>query len=49
MIVFCLILGIIEGYATMKLNSVIGAAMIHSVVNAGAGLPILNKRLIILY
>lgn len=41
MIVFCLILGIIEGYATLKLNSVIPAAMIHSTVNAGAGLPLL--------
>lgn len=44
MIVFCLVLGIIEGYATIKLNSVIPAAMIHSTVNAGASLPILLAK-----
>lgn len=41
MIVFCVVLGIIEGYVTIKMDSVIPAAMIHSTVNAGAGLPIL--------
>ncbi len=41
MIIFCIVLGIIEGYATIKLNSVIPAAMIHSVVNAGAAFPLI--------
>lgn len=41
MIVFCVGLGVIEGYISIKLESVIPAAMIHSLVNAGAGLPIL--------
>ncbi len=41
MIMFCVVLGVIEGYISIKLESVIPAAMIHSVVNAGAGLPIL--------
>lgn len=40
MIVFCVAMGIVEGYATIKLNSAIPAAMIHSTVNAGAALPI---------
>lgn len=40
MIVFCVVLGIVEGYATIKLNSAIPAAMIHSTVNASAALPI---------
>lgn len=40
MIVFCVVLGIIEGYVSIKMESVIPAAMIHSTVNAGAGLPI---------
>ena len=44
MVVFCVWLGIIEGYMTIKLNSVIPAAMIHSTVNAGAGLAILMAR-----
>ena len=44
MIVFCVGIGIIEGYFTIKLNSVIPAAMIHSTVNAGAGLPILLAK-----
>ena len=44
MVVFCVWLGIIEGYMTIKLNSVIPAAMIHSTVNAGAGLPILMAQ-----
>lgn len=39
MIVFCVVLGIIEGYISIKLESVIPAAMIHSTVNAGAALP----------
>ncbi|NLJ56982.1 MAG: CPBP family intramembrane metalloprotease [Firmicutes bacterium] len=39
MIIFCIVLGIIEGYATIELNSVIPAAMIHSTLNAGAALP----------
>lgn len=40
MVVFCVVLGIIEGYISIKLKSTIPAAMIHSAVNAGAGLPI---------
>ncbi|MEA4926194.1 MAG: CPBP family intramembrane glutamic endopeptidase [Syntrophomonadaceae bacterium] len=44
MIVFCVGLGVIEGYASIKLESVIPAAMIHSAVNAGAGLPILMAK-----
>ncbi len=44
MVVFCVWLGIIEGYMTIKLNSVIPAGMIHSTVNAGAGLAILMAR-----
>lgn len=44
MVLFCVWLGIIEGYATIKLNSVIPAAMIHSTVNAGAGLAILMAK-----
>lgn len=40
MIVFCVVLGVIEGYVTIKLESCIPAAMIHSTVNAGAALPI---------
>lgn len=40
MTVFCVVLGIIEGYISIKLESAIPAAMIHSAVNAGAGLPI---------
>lgn len=39
MIVFCVVLGIIEGYISIKLESAIPAAMIHSTVNAGAALP----------
>lgn len=39
MIVFCVVLGIIEGYISIKLESAIPAAMIHSTVNAGATLP----------
>ncbi len=44
MVVFCVWLGIIEGYAAIKLNSVIPAAMIHSAVNAGAGLAVLMAK-----
>ncbi len=40
MIGFCVVLGIIEGYMSIKLQSAIPAAMIHSTVNAGAGLSI---------
>ena len=40
MIVFCVSLGVIEGYLTIKLASVIPAAMIHSAINAGGGFPI---------
>jgi membrane protease YdiL (CAAX protease family) len=40
MIVFCVMLGTIEGYISIKLESVIPAAMIHSALNAGAGLPL---------
>lgn len=39
MIVFCVVLGVIEGYISIKFESVIPAAMIHSTVNAGAALP----------
>lgn len=39
MIFFCVSAGIIEGYATIKFNSVIPAVMIHSTINAGAALP----------
>lgn len=41
MIVFIVWLGVVEGYISIKLDSVIPAAMIHSAVNAGAGLPVL--------
>jgi len=44
MILFCMALGTIEGYATIRMGSVIPAAMIHSVVNAGAALPILLAK-----
>ena len=37
---FCVVLGIIEGYMSIKLQSAIPAAMIHSSVNAGAGLSL---------
>ena len=40
MVIFCIVLGIIEGYFSIKLKSAIPAAMIHSTVNAGAGLPL---------
>jgi len=40
MTVFCIVLGIIEGYMSIKLQSAVPAAMIHSTVNAGAGFPI---------
>ena len=40
MIVFCVSLGVIEGYISIKLKSAVPAAMIHSTVNAGAALPI---------
>jgi len=44
MIVFIVWLGVIEGYISIKLDSVIPAAMIHSTVNAGAALPILLAK-----
>lgn len=44
MIVFCVVLGIIEGYISIRLESVIPAAMIHSTVNAGAALPIIFAK-----
>lgn len=44
MIIFCIILGIIEGYAAIKLESAVPAAMIHSTLNAGAAIPILLTR-----
>ncbi|NLN87678.1 MAG: CPBP family intramembrane metalloprotease [Syntrophomonadaceae bacterium] len=44
MVGFCVWLGIIEGYATIKMNSVFPAAMIHSTINAGAGLAILMAK-----
>lgn len=40
MVLFCLALGVIEGYVTIKLKSAIPAAMIHSTVNAGAGIAV---------
>ena len=40
MIVFCVSLGVVEGYISIKLDSAIPAAMIHSAGNAGAALPI---------
>ena len=40
MTVFCIVLGIIEGYISIRLKSAIPAAMIHSTVNAGAGFPL---------
>ena len=40
MILFCVVLGVIEGYISIKLESAIPAAMIHSTVNAGAALPV---------
>ena len=40
MVVFCVSLGVIEGYVSIKLNSAIPAAMIHSTVNAGAALAV---------
>lgn len=40
MVVFCVSLGIIEGYTFIKMKSVIPAAMIHSLVNAGAAFPV---------
>ncbi|MEQ8176687.1 MAG: CPBP family intramembrane glutamic endopeptidase, partial [Syntrophomonadaceae bacterium] len=44
MMVFIFWLGVIEGYISIKLDSVIPAAMIHSAINAGAGLPILLAK-----
>jgi len=44
MIVFIVWLGIIEGYISIKLDSVIPAAMIHSAINAGAGLSIILAK-----
>lgn len=41
MTVFCVSAGIVEGYFSLKLKSCIPAAMIHSAINAGAGLPML--------
>jgi membrane protease YdiL (CAAX protease family) len=40
MTIFCVVLGIIEGYISIKLQSAVPAAMIHSTVNAGAAFPI---------
>lgn len=40
MTIFCVVLGIIEGYMSIRLQSAIPAAMIHSTVNAGVGFPI---------
>ena len=44
MIVFCVVLGVIEGYISIRLESVIPAAMIHSAVNAGAGPNTSNEK-----
>ncbi|SMC40737.1 CPBP family intramembrane glutamic endopeptidase [Papillibacter cinnamivorans] len=40
MIVFCFGLGVLEGYISIRMKSVIPAAMIHSAVNAGAAMPV---------
>lgn len=40
MILFCVVLGTIEGYISIKLESALPAAMIHSTVNAGAGISL---------
>lgn len=40
MVIFCVMLGIIEGYISIRIKSAIPAAMIHSTVNAGAALPV---------
>lgn len=44
MTLFCVVLGVIEGYISIKLKSAIPAAMIHSTVNAGAALPIILAK-----
>lgn len=44
MTLFCVVLGVIEGYISIKLKSAIPAAMIHSTVNAGAALPIIMTK-----
>ncbi len=44
MMVFIFWLGIIEGVVSIKLDSVVPAAMIHSATNAGAGLPMLLAK-----
>lgn len=44
MVVFCVALGVVEGYASIKLNSAIPAAMIHSTVNAGAGVAVIFAK-----
>jgi membrane protease YdiL (CAAX protease family) len=44
MILFCVALGVIEGYVSIKLESAIPAAIIHSTINAGAALPIFLTR-----
>ncbi len=41
MIVFCVSVGIIEGYVTIRVGSAIPAGMIHSAINAGAALPMM--------
>lgn len=41
MIVFCVSLGIIEGYFTLRVGSALPAGIIHSAVNAGAALPMM--------
>ncbi len=41
MIVFCVSLGIIEGYFTIRVGSALPAGIIHSAVNAGAALPMM--------
>jgi membrane protease YdiL (CAAX protease family) len=44
MLLFCVSMGIIVGYFTIKINSVIPAAMVHSAINAGAALPLLVAK-----
>lgn len=39
MILFCIVLGILELYITLKTRSVVAAAILHGTINAIAGLP----------
>lgn len=44
MVLFCLMLSVLESYTFFKTESVIGAAMIHSTINASAALPIIVSK-----